>query len=110
MPEGPALPPPQPVPKASPEQPGPKASSEQPGPKTSPEGPTPEADGRPGNLGLGRQRDGSLLYVDPGKRFTAAVNPDGSVRFGNRWGRDQHGDRMRGSRRPLRQIGPSSLG
>lgn len=115
MAEGPALPPPQPGPKASPEQPGPKASPERPGPKASPEGPTPElpaaeADGRPGNLGLGRQRDGSLLYVDPGKRFTAAVNPDGSVRFGNRWGRDQHGDRMRGSGRALRQIGPSGLG
>jgi hypothetical protein len=104
--EGPALPPPQPGPKASPEQPGPKASPE--GPTREP--PAPEADGRPGNLGLGRQRDGSLLYVDPGKRFTAAVNPDGSVRFGNRWGRDQHGDRMRGSGRALRQIGPSGLG
>lgn len=127
MPEGPALPPPRPDPKASPDppgpkaspegsdSPGPKASSDSPGPKASPEGPAPEprapeADGRPGNLGLGRQRDGSLLYVDPGKRFTAAVNPDGSVRFGNRWGRDQHGERMRGSGRALRQIGPSGLG
>ena len=51
-----------------------------------------------------------MLYVDPGKRFTAAVNPDGSVRFGNRWGRDQHGERMRGSGRALRQIGPSAVG
>jgi len=117
VPEGPAPPPTGTLPKASPEQPGPKASSEQaeqPGPKTSPEGPAPErpaeSDGRPGSLGLGRQRDGSLLYVDPGKRFTASVNADGSVRFGNRWGRDQHGKRMHGSGRALRQIGPSGVG
>jgi len=51
-----------------------------------------------------------MLYVDPGKRFTASVNPDGSVRFGNRWGRDQHGERLRGSGRALRQIGPSGVG
>jgi hypothetical protein len=61
-------------------------------------------------LGLTRQRDGSALYVDPGKRFTAAFNPDGSVRFGDRWGRDQHGQRMKGSGWALRQIGPSGIG
>lgn len=63
-----------------------------------------------GGLGLTRQRDGSMLYVDPGKRFTAAVNPDGSVRFGNRWGRDQHGERMRGSGAALRSFGPTGIG
>lgn len=124
-----------PGPKASPEPPGPKTSSEPPGPKASPtpEGPaqlpaprgaratsarpwlaepapTGDPEGSRGSLALSRQRDGSMLYVDPGKRFTAAVNPDGSVRFGNRWGRDQHGERMRGSGAALRQIGPSGLG
>ena len=62
------------------------------------------------DLGLSRQRDGSRLYVDPGKRFTAAVNADGSVRFGNRWGRDQHGERLRGSGRALRTFGPTGIG
>lgn len=78
------------------------------------EGPSPP----PGNgekkglaaLGLTRTGDGNYLYVDPGKRFTVAIRPDGVVRFGNRWGRDQHGDRLRGSGWALRQIGPSGIG
>ncbi len=70
----------------------------------------PADEGTRGSLDLRRQRDGSQLYVDPGRRFTAAINPDGSVRFGNRWGRDQHGERMRGSGWALRQIGPSGIG
>ncbi len=60
-------------------------------------------------LDLVRQRDGSYLYVDPGRRFTAAIDANGTVRFGNRWGRDQHGKRMRGSGAALRQVGPRGL-
>jgi hypothetical protein len=63
-----------------------------------------------GSLGLTRTREGTYLYVDPGKRFTVAINPDGSVRFGDRWGRDQHGKRVPGSGWALRQIGPSGVG
>jgi hypothetical protein len=63
-----------------------------------------------GGLGLTRTREGTYLYVDPGKRFTVVVNPDGGVRFGDRWGRDQHGERMKGSGWALRQIGPSGIG
>ena len=123
VPEGPAPPPSPPAqppgPEASPgaqRPPGPEASPaapRPPGPEARSEGPAPpgpEGDGRPGGLGLARQRDGSLLYIDPGKRFTAAVDADGSVRFGDRWGRDQHGGRMRGSGRALRQVGPSGIG
>lgn len=64
----------------------------------------------PVSLGLTRTREGNYLYVDPGKRFTVAINPDGSVRFGDRWGRDQHGQRMKGGGWALRQIGPSGIG
>ncbi len=137
-PPGPKASSPQPGPKASSSQPGPKASPTAEGPAPPPAGkptaegpaPLPEAIGaratseRPwlreqpandgeanrGDLGLTRQRDGSRLYVDPGKRFTAAVNADGSVRFGNRWGRDQHGQRMRGSGAALRTFGPTGIG
>ncbi|MBK9753844.1 MAG: hypothetical protein IPO88_10120 [Nannocystis sp.] len=129
-PEGPASPAPKASSKPTPEgpaSPAPKASS-----KPTPEGPAlpPDPGGarietaRPwlaeappgdpessrGGLGLTRQRDGSVLFVDPGKRFTAAVNRDGSVRFGDRWGRDQHGKRMRGSGAALRTFGPSGIG
>lgn len=113
--------------------PGPKASSPGPRARSAPEGPAPlpgptgaratserpwlreaptagDGEASRGDLGLTRQRDGSRLYVDPGKRFTASVNPDGMVRFGNRWGRDQHGTRMRGSGRALRTFGPSGIG
>lgn len=117
-PEGPAPPPPRPEGPAPPSatEAAPKASLDDPDPEPragAPARPGPGAsseDGGRGGLGLARQRDGSLLYVDPGKRFTAAVNADGSVRFGNRWGRDQHGERMRGSGAALRQVGPSGLG
>jgi len=110
--EGPAPPPPRGAPEGPAQLPGvtgARATSERPWLREGPQEPEP-AEGKPGSLGLTRQRDGSVLFVDPGKRFTAAVNPDGSVRFGNRWGRDQHGERMRGSGRALRQIGPSGIG
>ncbi|MCY1053454.1 hypothetical protein [Nannocystis sp. SCPEA4] len=63
-----------------------------------------------GAVGLTRQRDGRLMYVDPGKRFTAEFNADGTVRFGDRWNRDQHGNKMKGSRAALRQINMAGLG
>ncbi len=119
----------QPGPKASPDpatQPGPKASPQVEGPALPPDpggarieterprladgaAPDPGSESR-GGLGLTRRRDGSMMYVDPGKRFTAAVNRDGTVRFGDRWGRDQHGARMRGSGAALRSFGPSGIG
>ncbi|HEY8375758.1 MAG TPA: hypothetical protein VIK91_04675 [Nannocystis sp.] len=61
-------------------------------------------------LGLTRRRDGTMLYVDPGKRFTATLGPDGTVRFGDRWNRDQHGHKMPGSRPALRQLNAAGLG
>ena len=117
--EGPALPP------AS--SPGPKASPQVEGPTLPPDpggarietnrpwladgaAPDPGGESQRGGLGLTRRRDGSMMYVDPGKRFTAAVNRDGTVRFGDRWGRDQHGERMRGSGAALRSFGPSGIG
>ncbi|MDC0722746.1 hypothetical protein [Nannocystis bainbridge] len=63
-----------------------------------------------GSLGLKRQRDGTMMYVDAGKRFTAVFNADGSVRFGDRWNRDQNGNKVKGSRAALRQINMSGLG
>jgi hypothetical protein len=63
-----------------------------------------------GAVGLTRRRDGTLMYVDPGKRFTAEFNADGTVRFGDRWNRDQHGNKMKGSRAALRQINMAGLG
>ncbi|MBL8974305.1 MAG: hypothetical protein JNK56_27175 [Myxococcales bacterium] len=120
----------QPGPKASPQpaaQPGPKASPQVEGPALPPDpggarieterpwladgaAPDPGGESQRGGLGLTRRRDGSMMYVDPGKRFTAAVNRDGTVRFGDRWGRDQHGERMRGSGAALRSFGPSGIG
>lgn len=38
-------------------------------------------------LGLVRQDDGGYLYLDPGRRFTARVEPDGRVQFADRWRR-----------------------
>ena len=109
-----ALPGPAPAPQVAPEPTPPVVPPPQPVPRAStPAAPRPTWEYGPvarGGLGLTRQRDGSMLYVDPGKRFTAAVNPDGSVRFGNRWGRDQHGERMRGSGAALRSFGPTGIG
>ncbi len=116
-PEGPA-PPASPAPKASP-KPTPEGPALPPDPGGArietarpwlAEAPPGDPEASRGGLGLTRQRDGSVLFVDPGKRFTAAVNRDGSVRFGDRWGRDQHGKRMRGSGAALRTFGPSGIG
>ncbi|WAS97923.1 hypothetical protein [Nannocystis punicea] len=63
-----------------------------------------------GTLGLTRQRDGTMMYVDAGKRFTAVFNADGTVRFGDRWNRDQNGNKVKGSRAALRQINMAGLG
>ncbi|PCC74851.1 hypothetical protein SAMN02745121_05970 [Nannocystis exedens] len=63
-----------------------------------------------GSLGLTRQRDGTMMYVDAGKRFTAVFNADGTVRFGDRWNRDQHGNKLKGSRAAMRQINMTGLG
>ncbi len=108
-PEGPVVevPPPIPTgdPTAAPKVPSPR---EFPPPATGPGGPaSPDSFGA---LGLTRQKDGTAVYVDPSRRFTAALNPDGSVRFGDRWGRDQHGRRMRGSGWALRQISTRGIG
>ena len=119
-PEGPAPPPASPDPKASPNVEGPALPPDPGGARIETarpwlaNGATPGETGDPesqrGSLGLTRRRDGSMMYVDPGKRFTAAVNRDGTVRFGDRWGRDQHGKRMRGSGVALRSFGPSGIG
>ena len=117
QPEGPAPPPASDPKKPQPEGPaqlppatGARATSKK---KWLSEGPAPPPeDGGKGvaSLGLTRTGDGNYLYVDPGKRFTVAIRPDGVVRFGNRWGRDQHGDRVKGSGWALRQIGPTGIG
>lgn len=67
-------------------------------------------DDRLGALGLARQRDGTLLYVDPGKGFTAVFNADGTIRFGDRWNRDQHGNKVKGSRAALREVHAAGFG
>lgn len=115
--EGPAPPPKQET-KAKPQAEGPalppsptgaRATSPKPWLKES-QAPASNEQRGVGSLGLSRTREGSYLYVDPGKRFTVRIEPDGGVRFGDRWGRDQHGERMRGSGWALRQIGPSGIG
>lgn len=109
-PEGPEVEAPAPLPTTDPTAAGPKIPSPRamPPPGTGPGSPVPEDSF--GALGLTRQQDGTAVYVDPGRRFTAALNPDGTVRFGDRWGRDQHGRRMRGSGWALRQIGTTGIG
>lgn len=47
-------------------------------------------------LGLQRQGDGAYLYTDPGLRFTAKFNPDGTVHFADRWRRPSAGDSQSG--------------
>ncbi len=62
-------------------------------------GPMPEsARGRDRkNLGLRRQHDGSYLYIDPYKRFTATFNRDGTVYFADRWRRPDRSNGQRGA-------------
>jgi hypothetical protein len=52
-------------------------------------------------LGLERQDDGAWIYVDPGGRFSARIEDDGSVRFGDRWRRPDDRD----ARRPRPERG-----
>ncbi|HGG57224.1 MAG TPA: hypothetical protein ENK31_05465 [Nannocystis exedens] len=49
------------------------------------------------NLGLHRQHDGSYLYIDPYKRFTATFNRDGTVYFADRWRRPDKKNSQRGA-------------
>jgi hypothetical protein len=118
-PEGPAPPPASPAPKASPQIEGPalppdpggaRIETARPWLADKPGADSSDPESQRGSLGLTRRRDGSMMYIDPGKRFTASVNADGTVRFGDRWGRDQHGKRMRGSGVALRSFGPSGIG
>ena len=48
------------------------------------------------DLGLIRQKDGSYLYVDPSRRFTAVFRDDGSVEFSDRWRRPSRNNQQRG--------------
>jgi hypothetical protein len=50
-----------------------------------------------GELGLLRQDDGSYLYLDPGRRFTARVELDGRIVFADRWRRPVAGSPERGA-------------
>ncbi len=63
------------------------------------DGPMPESasDGGRASLGLRRQSDGSYLYVDPYKRFSAEFKPDGTVQFADRWRRPDGKNKQRGS-------------
>ncbi len=75
---------------------GPKAL---PSPRLDFRGPMPEsAQSRERkNLGLRRQHDGSYLYVDPYRRFTAVFNRDGTVQFADRWRRPDKKNSQRGA-------------
>jgi hypothetical protein len=54
------------------------------------------ADDTAQKLGLVRQTDGSFLYLDPRRRFTARFEPDGRVQFADRWRRPASNNRQRG--------------
>lgn len=90
--EGPAPPPP-----------NEPASTERPNPAR-PTPPRPDVGGadlgfdedlRPAELGLERQSSGDYHYVDPGGRFSATFNEDGTVTFADPWNRPDraHPDR-----------------
>lgn len=51
---------------------------------------------RPSEVGLARQKDGSFLYVDPGRMFTMTVRPDGRVLFADRHRRASPGNAQHG--------------
>jgi hypothetical protein len=55
------------------------------------------SEGGRANLGLRRQTDGSYLYVDPYRRFSAQFNPDGTVHFADRWRRPDSTNSQKGS-------------
>lgn len=50
----------------------------------------------PNRLDLKRQGDGSYVYVDPGGRFSAEFQPDGTVRMTDAWRRSSRGKGQRG--------------
>ena len=54
-----------------------------------------EADS-PEGLGLRPEPDGSYTYVDPGRRFTAKITPDGRVQLADRWRRPSATSSQRG--------------
>jgi hypothetical protein len=82
-----------------PKDPAPASASPAPPPRLAFDGPMPEiGEGERGkaNLGLRRQSDGSYLYVDPYRRFTAVFNADGTVHFADRWKRPDNRNTQRG--------------
>lgn len=56
-------------------------------------------------LGLRRQDDGAWIYVDPGGRFSARIEGDGRVRFGDRWRRPDRAGERASARRPRPERG-----
>ena len=66
------------------------------------EAPLPTSRSRPTDLGLERLEDGSYRYVDPQRRFTMTVAPDGRAYFADRWRRPSSADSQNGKigRRP----------
>ncbi len=62
------------------------------------------------DLGLVRQEDGSFLYRDPGRRFTARILADGRVRFADRWRRPTPTDPGRSDRGRCCGAPPEGLG
>ena len=80
---------------------GAPSGGEPPAPKLQ-ETPAPVARARPADLGLERLPDGSYRYVDPHRRFTLTVAPDGRAYFADRWRRPSSGNSQHGKigRRP----------
>ncbi|MDC0671965.1 hypothetical protein [Nannocystis radixulma] len=71
----------------------------------------PASPDNPAALGMRRMRDGTVLYIDSARRFSASFNDDGTVRIFNRRGRDQHGRWMPlATRWELRQKGLTAIG
>ncbi len=50
----------------------------------------------PNHLGLKRQGDGSYVFVDPGGRFSAEFQPDGTVQITDAWRRSSRGKSQSG--------------
>jgi hypothetical protein len=71
----------------------------------------PASPDNPAALGMRRMRDGTVLYIDSARRFSASFNDDGTVRIFNHRGRDQHGRWMPlATRWELRQKGLTAIG
>ncbi|MCA9634743.1 MAG: hypothetical protein KC420_01775, partial [Myxococcales bacterium] len=91
--------------EATPAEPRSPATTQPEGPRPLPpprivrEGPMPGAgddERERAGLGLRRQSDGTYLYIDPYKRFTATFNQDGTVHFADRWKRPDNENTQRG--------------